>query len=273
MTGQKINYKRFIPPQRRNNALLKSNPVVKEGTQSIRRAILLLKAVAGANGQGFRLYQLADAVGLPITTTHRILNVLVSEGFLEYDPALKSYHIGIGLYYLANKATHLALRSKYRSCLENIAHETQDSVYLIVKSGLDALCIDSIQSESTIRIMTYAIGSREPLGIGSGSLAILAFSSNEDIRSVLEANRFRYKRHNDTSLVKLRNQINKARKLGHVFNKGVYMKGINAVGVPLFDETGEITAAISVASIAERIDSKRSEEIALFIRSEISLVD
>ena len=273
MTGQKIHSEISIPPQRKANAIPTSKPVIKEGTQSIHRAILLLKAVAKANEKGFRLFQLADAVGLPVATAHRILQALVSEGLLEYDPALKSYHIGIGLYSLGNRATRFALRSKYRSCLENIARETQDSVYLIVKSGLDALCIDSIESQSTIRIMTYTIGSREPLGIGAGSLALLSFSSDEDIKSVLQANRLRYKSNNGTSLSTLKNQINTARKLGYVFNKGNYMMGINAVGAPLFDKAGEVTAAISVASIAERIDIVRSKEIAMLIKFELSLIN
>jgi len=270
MTGQKINYKRSIPPQREENGIPKAHPVIKEGTQSIFRAILLLKTVAEADEQGFRLYQIADAVRLPITTVHRILNVLVSEGLLEYDPALKSYHIGIGLYSLGSKATHFGLRSKYRSCLENIAHETKNSVYLIVKSGLDALCIDSIQSKSMIRIMTYTIASREPLGIGAGSLALLAFSSDEEIKFILEANRLRYEKNKDTSVIKLKSQIKKARRLGYVFNRGAYMKGINAVGLPLFEVTGEIAAAISVASIAEQIDFDRSKEIVDIIKLEIS---
>jgi len=273
MTGQKIDYKRSLSPHRKGNGIPKAHPVIKEGTQSILRAILLLRAVAEADEQGFRLYQIADAVGLPSTTAHRILNVLVSEGLLEYDPAFKTYHIGIGLYSLGNKATRFALRSKYRSCLENIAHKTQDSVYLIVKSGLDALCIDSIESNSTIRIMTYNIGSREPLGIGAGSLALLSFSPDEEIKSVVEANRLRYKSNNDTSVTKLKNQINRARKLGYVYNRGAYMKGINAVGWPLFDETEKIIAAISVASIAERINTERSREIAMLIKSEISQID
>jgi DNA-binding IclR family transcriptional regulator len=273
MTGRNINYKRSIAPQTDDNDTSKSHPVIRKGTQSIYRAILLLKTVGEAEEKGFRLYQIADTVNLPITTVHRILNVLVSEGLLEYDPALKSYHIGIGLYSLGSKATHFALRAKYRACLKKIAHETKNSVYLLVKSGLDALCIDSIQEESLIRIMTYTTGSREPLGIGAGSLALLAFSSDEEIKFILEANRLRYAKNKDASAINLKGRINRARRLGFVFNKGTYMKGINAVGLPLFEQTGEIAAAISVSSIAEQIDFGRSKEIVDLIKFEMSEIE
>jgi DNA-binding IclR family transcriptional regulator len=56
------------------------------------------------------------------------------------------------MYALGRKAQQFALREKYRTCLENIARETLDSVYLVVRSGFDALCIDDIEGRSTIRI-------------------------------------------------------------------------------------------------------------------------
>jgi DNA-binding IclR family transcriptional regulator len=199
--------------------------------------------------------------------------VLVSEGFLDYDPISKCYHIGIELHSLGIKAKRFALKEKYRICLGNIAHETNDSVYLVVRSGFDALCIDSIEGKSTIRIMTYNVGSRRPLGIGAGSLALLAFCPYEEIETVLEANRRRYKRDSDMTVSKIRTMIKDAQKIGFVFNQGTYMKGINGVGVPLYNnDRGEIAAAISVASISERIDFARSKKIAKLIKSEISLI-
>jgi DNA-binding IclR family transcriptional regulator len=244
---------------------------LKEGAQSIQRAILLLRTVAESQESGSRLFQIAEKVGLPTTTVHRILAVLVAEGLIEYDPATKFYHIGIGLYVLGNQARRFALREKYRTCLENISHETSDSVYLVVKSGFDALCIDSIEGRSTIRIMTYRVGSRRPLGIGAGSLALLAFSKAEEIELVLTANRFRYNDYK-LSLAQIRDAIGKARSIGYAFSKGHYIKGVNGVGIPLYDGQGNVTAAISVASIADRIDLKRSRKIADLIESEISVI-
>jgi DNA-binding IclR family transcriptional regulator len=250
----------------------KSHFAFQEGGQSVHRAIRLLRRVAESNEQGIRLSQIAKKMDLPVTTAHRILNVLVSEGFLEYDPISKCYHIGIELYSLGSKAQRFALREKYRSCLENVARETLDSVYLVIRSSLDALCIDDIEGKSTIRIMAYNLGSRRPLGIGAGSLALLAFSPDDEIESILKANELRYQQNNKMTVSKVRGLIKQTRKLGYAFNEGHFMKGINAVGVPVYNDQGDVVAAISVGSISERIDRVRSKEIAEFIKSEISFM-
>jgi DNA-binding IclR family transcriptional regulator len=129
-----------------------SHLAFQEGAQSVHRAILLLRTVAASNEHGMRLSQIAKKAELSIPTAHRILTALASEGFLEYNLSSKCYHIGIELYALGSKAQQFALREKYRTCLENIARETLDSVYLVVRSGFDALCIDDIEGKSTIRI-------------------------------------------------------------------------------------------------------------------------
>lgn len=244
----------------------------QEGAQSVRRAIRLLRTVAESNEQRIWLSQIAKKMDLPITTAHRILNVLVSEGLLEYDPVSKCYHIGIELYSLGIKAQRFTLRDKYQSCLENVAHETLDSVYLVIRSSLDALCIDYIEGKSTIRIMAYNLGSRKPLGIGAGSLALLAFSPDDEIESILKANELRYQQNNKMTVSKVRGLIKQTRKLGYAFNEGHFMKGINAVGVPIFNDQGDTIAAISVGSISERISRARSKGIAKFIKSEIAFI-
>jgi DNA-binding IclR family transcriptional regulator len=250
----------------------KSHFAFQEGTQSVHRAILLLRTVATSNEQGIRLSQIAKKADLSIPTAHRILTALASEGFLEYNLSSKCYHLGIELNALGSKAQQFALREKYRACLENIAHETLDSVYLVVRSGFDALCIDDIEGKSTIRIMAYKLGSRRPLGIGAGSLALLAFSLDEEIEKILEANALRYRQSNQMTVLKLRGLIKRTRELGYAFNEGHFMKGINAVGVPILNDQGYAVAAISVGSISERIDRVRSKKIAELIKSEITLI-
>jgi len=250
----------------------KSSTLSQEGAQSVHRTVSLLRTVAEYNGRGSRLSQIARKARLPISTVHRILAVLVSEGFIEHDPMSKHYHLGIELYTLGIKAQQFAIRDKYRISLERIAQETGDSVYLVMRSGFDALCVEHVESKLPIRIMAYNVGSRRPLGIGAASLAFLSFSRDDEIDTILEANKLRYKKHNNMTVQKLRSLITLARKFEYSFLEGHFLKGVTSVGTPIFNRHGDVVAAVSVAAISERIDKARAKIIAKIIKAEIALV-
>lgn len=67
------------------------------GTQSLERAIGLLRAVAARAPEGARLADLVVACGLPKPTTRRLLAALAREGLIEQDEASRRYHLGPGL--------------------------------------------------------------------------------------------------------------------------------------------------------------------------------
>jgi len=251
----------------------RSNNSSQEGTQSVQRTISLIRTVADCDGHGGRLSQIARKAGLPTATVHRILSVLVSEGFVEYDPMTKLYHLGIELYTLGNRARKFAIRNKYHGSLERIAQETGNSVWLVLRSGFDALCIDLVQGKFPIRITAYDVGARIPIGIGgAASLSLLAFSSDDEVKAILEANKNRHKSHNYLAEANLQRLIKDFRKLGYAFSQGTFLKGVNGVGVPIYNEGGKVIAAISVGAIAEWLDKTRAKKIADLIKSEIDSV-
>jgi DNA-binding IclR family transcriptional regulator len=53
---------------------------MREGAQSIRRALAVLRLVAGGQETGVRLVDVVRGAGLSRPTAHRILRVLVEEG-------------------------------------------------------------------------------------------------------------------------------------------------------------------------------------------------
>lgn len=244
-----------------------------EGTQSIRRVILLIRTVAKNSEKGLRLSQIVRKVKLPNATVHRLLSALVSENFVDYNSDSKCYHIGIDLYSIGVKAEQFAIKSKYRHCLDRISEITHGTIYLVMISGYDALCIDSIEGKTNIRAVAYDIGSRIALGYGAGSLACLSFSSDTEIERILKANELRYKKYYNISVAKIRMLIKKARKIGYVFSESYHFKGMNGVGVPIFSENGNVIGAISVAFASDQLDLKRSKKIASTIKSEIKIIN
>ena len=65
---------------------LESDFQKQAGVQSIRRTIALLRMIAKCNDHGVNLSRIARKIGLPTTTAHRILAVLVEEGLVTLDP-------------------------------------------------------------------------------------------------------------------------------------------------------------------------------------------
>ncbi len=232
-----------------------------KGTQSVHRTVLLLREVAKYNGQGVNLSKIARNTELHTATVHRILSALVLEGFLTYDASSKLYHLGIELYRIGKGAHHFAICERYHSVIEKIAEKTEDTVFLLIKSGNDVLCIDRMEGGFPIRTMTIEIGARRPLGIGAGSLALIAFLPKDKFESIVSDNRKRYSDFGNLTENDIRKLAEKSQKRGFVVSKSLFHEGVTSVGVPVKNRQGEVVAAITVAAINKRMDPSRQKEI------------
>src|SRR5512147_1138282 len=64
------------------------------GTQSIQRALAVLRILAAARETGLGLTEIAMQAALARPTTHRILSVLVGEGIVEQRSGTRRYVVG-----------------------------------------------------------------------------------------------------------------------------------------------------------------------------------
>ncbi|MBU1276696.1 MAG: IclR family transcriptional regulator [Proteobacteria bacterium] len=243
-------------------------PSSQGGAQSVQRAMSLLRAVAEQNKRGARLSPLARKVGLHVATARRLLQVLAEEGVVTYDPVTKLYHLGLELFRLGSQAQQYAIRNRFHPALERIAKETQDTVFLLIRLGNDVLCADMIQGEYPIRTILVNVGSRRPLGIGAGSLAMIAFSDPEDFERVVTANAPRYSQFQGRSEKEIRAMATKALKDGYVFSDGLFHKDAASVGVPVLDQDGKVICAVTVSAIRARMSAKRRKQIVQLVKEQ-----
>jgi len=240
-----------------------------QGAQTIHRAISLLRLVVKHNDSGVRLTELAQEAGLHEATARRMLKALEAEGLITHDPESRLYHLGLDLYYFGAAAHQFHLRDRFRHTLERIAELTEDTVFLVIRSGNDALVIDRVEGAFPIRTLTHEVGQRVPLGIGAGSTSLLASLPSKELEAVIQANANRYGRYADRTTADVRAQVNACQKSGYALSEGNMMPEAIAVGRPVLDEKGNAVAAISVAAIFQRMDSKRRQTIGDIIAEEI----
>lgn len=241
-------------------------PEYRKGAQSIQRAISLIRAVARHNERGISLSRVAPEAGLHVATAHRILSVLAQEGFITHDPISKLYYLGVDLFLLGNAAQQFTIRNLFRTALERIAAETGDTVFLLMRSGNDALCIDRVEGKFPIRTIMIDIGVRRPLGVGAGSLALITFLPADQFEAILSANASRYPQYKNLTAEDIRKLAAISHHHGYVVSEGLFHEGVTSIGVPLFDPQKEVIASITVSSISQRMDEKRRQEIVQLVR-------
>ena len=240
-----------------------------EGSQSIARAVELLSHVAASGDAGTRLTHVVQLTGLHVATARRILQALVAEGLLAFDPRSKVYAIGPAIFSFAVKGHSLfSHRELFMPALDNIARRTQDTVLFSLRSGIEAVCLARREGTFPIRVMSLEEGSRRPLGAGSGSLAILAFLPADQRAAILAACDASYGAFGLSGAL-VSKGVAEARRSGFSFNPGHIIEGVFGIGVPILRE-GAALASISVAAIAGRMGPARREEIVGIIREELA---
>lgn len=236
--------------------------------KTIGRVARVLQALADGAADGMRLSQVGNAVGLGKATVHRLMGALVEVGYVEYDEASRLYRLGFALFALGASARHYHVVDLARPALMRLAALTGDTVYLSVRDGDEALCVDRCTGSFPIRTLTLDIGDRRPLGVGAGSLALLAFQGDADVERVLDSGKAARRDFAAFSGTALSRMVAATRSSGYALNDGRIVSAMMAVGVPVRDAGGNVLAALSIAAIRERMDGERLDERIAALRKE-----
>jgi DNA-binding IclR family transcriptional regulator len=243
------------------------------GTQSIERALTLIREIAAHNRSGSRLLDLATRTGLQRPTVHRMLKCLALENMVQQDPETHRYYLGPMVFELGlTAAPRFNLREICHPSMSRIADATGDTVFLTQRSGLDSVCVDRHEGTFPIKTFTLEIGMRRPLGVGTGSLAILSALPDEEVREIVTANAPRLPEYGLTP-TSLLAQVKKAQKLGYAVREMPSLAGVRSIGHALHNHSGIAFAALSVSAISSRMNEKRVSELATLLKNETRLVE
>src|SRR5215475_2848093 len=252
----------------------KGENVVTEiaGVLTVARAIALVRLVTRGQRIGMTLAEVAVKAGVDRATAHRLLAALAREHLLEQDESHR-YHSGIDLWMLGEAAgRRFDIWEFGRPALERIAAETQDTAYISVRNGSQAVCVGRSEGAFPIRTLSLSVGDRRPLGVGSGSLALLAFLSEADRHEVLDGLSRQLTGYPRFTTTGIRRLVDETRARGYSFVGGTIVPGMSAFGVPILDGHGHAIAALSVAAIDARMAEPRRSKMVRLVQSQATAV-
>jgi DNA-binding IclR family transcriptional regulator len=202
-------------------------------------------AILGTFSNGPRtlsLSQISRLSGIPKSTTHRVLTMLVELGAVERSGT--EYRIGDVMFSYGSRSLEAALRGAALPHLESLLHQTRQAVHFAVLRKQEVLYLERLSTSSVISPAT--VGGRLPAHVTGVGKALLAYASAENIHRYLDRRLTARTDASITSPDSLRHELAGIRDLGVAFDHAEAAYGLHCVAAPVRID-GRAVAAVSVA--------------------------
>jgi DNA-binding IclR family transcriptional regulator len=243
------------------------------GTQSIQRALAVLRILATARESGLGLSEISMHAGLTRPTTHRILSVLVAEGIVEQRQGSRRYVIGEQIPLLAlSRRTRDPLLDIVSPHLRAAVGEFGDTGFFTRRVGLETVCVARELGTYPIQALAWDVGERRPLGVSNAGIAILSGMQTDAARDVLAKNRSRLSRYG-VSTEAILQEVAMARAKGFAARARSLIPGASPVSVTIRSPCGAAQGALTITPIPRRLSSKRTDEIVARLRMHAQAIE
>jgi DNA-binding IclR family transcriptional regulator len=240
--------------------------------KTVDRVAAILRALAEGGEHGVSLTGVAESTGIAKPTVHRLLSALANAGFAFQQSPERIYRLGSAAVALGQSALHQHAAAIARPALERLAAVTGDTAFASVREGTAAVCVARAVGDFPIRTLTLDIGDRRPLGVGAGSLALLAALPDDEINAISRQNA-EWLAHFSGFAVEMPELVARTRRDGFALNEGRIVPAMNAVAVVARDAIGRPFVALSLAAIRDRMDLARRSETVTLLKEQAAAVE
>lgn len=200
--------------------------------------------------------ELVEAVGVSRSAVYRLVERLEAAEYLMFTDG--RWRLGPAAARMAMAAVqNMDVLTVAPPMLRDLAHRTGETVSLGVHSGDEIVFVFREIGHQSVHVRSE-LGARRPLhatAVGKAYLAGLAPEPGEAVIARLPMQPFTTA--TDTDRDRLRAAVREARERGWAEEHGEFDAGSTCFGAPVFDQSGTVTAAISIAGPTARMDAAR----------------
>ncbi len=197
--------------------------------------------------------EVARMVQLSSSTTGRLMASLKSLGLLSQNPLNHTYSLGSRVLIWAGVYTGtLDIRITALPAIEELHNATRETISLYILENNERVCVERMESPENVRIIAR-LGRRLPLYAGSAGKVFLAFLPEKRREDIIKAVPLVPLTPNTiTDPAALRKELDVIRQQGYAISRGEWTQDASGVAAPIFDQTGEIIAALTISGPSQR---------------------
>jgi DNA-binding IclR family transcriptional regulator len=226
---------------------------------SIPRAVHVIDLLARRGPLGVRA--VAQQLGIPLGSAHRILQDLAGESVVERSAAGEwelSYRL---LEIVGAQLERVQLPRLARPMLEQLANETRETTFLAVPSRDEIVYLDKVQTDLQLQL-NVELGTRRPMhctGLGKAMLAYLPEAQQEQVLAASPLRAFTAQTITDPMLLRL--DLERTRQRGYAIDREEIIAGVHCVAVPILNHAGRAVGGISVAGTTPKVEGERLDAL------------
>ena len=215
------------------------------------KGLTLLEALAASRAPR-GVSELAAELGLQRSNVHRVLQTLMSCGYVRKDTASGRYACTLKVWKVGGLvAARLDVRTLARPHLERLADRTAETVHLSLLEGAEALYVDKIDSPHPV-VAYSRLGGGGPAHCSATGKALLAYAPPEQVQHIASS----LQRFTARTIVKaddLDTEIRAIRKRGYAVTRGEWHEAVSGLAAPIFQAPGVAAAAVGISGPSERL--------------------
>lgn len=231
--------------------------------QTLDRALKIIELLA-LHGEGYGVTEIGQRVGLHKSTVHRLLNHLVTQGYIEKDPSRAIYKLGLKFIELASlRLNQVELKTEASPFLKQLAQKLDLAVHLAILVDTDAVYIEKIEPQAHLRMYSQ-IGRRIPVYCSALGKCLVGDYRPEALADL--AHRLSFEAFTPTTRMSpeaFLADVALTRQRGWGLDDEEHEAGIRCIGAPVRDFTGRIVASLSASGSSITVD--RDAEVAKIV--------
>lgn len=191
---------------------------------------------------------IAEAVGEPTSSTHRLLANLRQLGWVDEGSRRGTYRLGLTLLQIGSLAgDQRDLQVEALPRLQRLRHETGLTTYLCVRVEDAMACVSCFDGRS-VQALALRLGGTLPMDRGAVSRAFLSATPRaERDRTLARLG------HSAASRARWQDELDATLEAGVSVSDEDVTRGIGAVGAVVRNHRGEPMAAISVSGLRDEV--------------------
>jgi DNA-binding IclR family transcriptional regulator len=192
--------------------------------------------------------ELSRRIGIPRTTTFRLLQTLEALGFLERVNGDRNFRLGVAVLRLGFEYVNsLELTDLGTPILERLRDATGLSTHLLIRDQRDVVFVAKAQShEPLFSSVKVHVGTRLPAHATVHGHVLMGDLSLAALKALYpEAQLEKYTERTPATVDELFERVQECAALGYGLSEASFERGISVVTAPVRDHSGAIVAAVT----------------------------